>query len=244
MKLFIIRHAQSANNLLGEGLGYEDYMAQRDPEPPLTDLGFRQAALLAEHCASNNHPERKQEAERTGYAFTRIYCSPMLRTLQTSWPLSQATGLSPQIWVDLHEQGGIFKGNPHTEHGVVGYPGLTCNEIRAQFPGYQLPAEVTEQGWWFGDYEPMAGCDARAAKVAQTLRRWAPEMVEERVAVVCHGTFAESLVRALLGLPADHRSFYSHYNTAITRIDFLPDNYLILRYLNRIQHLPPELISR
>jgi 2,3-bisphosphoglycerate-dependent phosphoglycerate mutase/probable phosphoglycerate mutase len=90
----------------------------------------------------------------------------------------------------------------------------------------------------------MAGCDARAAKVAQTLRQWAEELPNERIALVSHGTFAESLVRALLGLPPDHRSFYSHYNTAITRIDFLADGYLFLRYLNRIQHLTPELISR
>jgi broad specificity phosphatase PhoE len=244
MKLFIIRHAQSANNLLGERLGYDAYMEQRNPEPPLTELGLRQAALLAEHCTSNSHPERKQEAERSGYAFTHLYCSPMLRTLQTAWPLSQVTGLKPQVWIDLHEQGGIFQGNPHSERGVVSHPGLSCRELQERFPGYTMPAEVTEQGWWFGGYEAMDGCHARAAKVAQTLRRWAGDMAAERVALICHGTFAEALIRALLALPADHRTFYSHYNTAITRIDFLQDEYLILRYLNRIQHLPPELISR
>ncbi len=244
MKLFIIRHAQSANNFLGEQLAFDDYMAQRDPEPPLTELGQRQAALVAQHLASNQHPERKQEVEATGYGLTRIYCSPMWRTLQTAWPISEATGLKPQVWIDIHEQGGIFRGNPHRAGDVVSYPGLTRQAINEQFPGYTLPGEVTDQGWWQGGYEPMAGCDARAAKVAQTLRQWAEELPNERIALVSHGTFAESLVRALLGLPPDHRSFFSHYNTAITRIDFLADGYLFLRYLNRIQHLTPELISR
>ena len=69
-------------------------------------------------------------------------------------------------------------------------------------------------------------------------------MPDERIALVSHGTFLDTLIRALLELPPDHRAYYSHYNTAITRIDFLPNGYLILRYTNRIQHLMPELITR
>jgi 2,3-bisphosphoglycerate-dependent phosphoglycerate mutase len=244
MKLFIIRHAQSANNLLGEQAAYEEYMVRRDPEPPLTELGRRQAELLARHLAGNDFPERKQEDNKSGYGLTRLYCSPMLRTLQTAWPISQHTGLKPEIWLDLHEQGGIFHGNPRNGEPIVSFPGLSRRQIEEQYPGYLVPDAISDRGWWSGGYEDMQGCYARAAKVAQTLHQWAPEMLDERIALVSHGTFAEALVRALLGLPAGHRSYYSHYNTAITRLDFLPDGYLIVRYLNRIQHLPAELISR
>ena len=243
MKLFIIRHAQSSNNKLGETVQFDDYMAQRDPEPPLTDLGHQQAALVAEHLAGDLHPERKQEGQG-GYAFTKLFCSPMLRTLQTAWPISRALGVQPEIWIDIHEQGGIFRGNPHNGDHIVGLPGVTRRQLTDQFPGYVAPTALTDNGWWFADYEDDTHCRARATRVAETLRHWAQEMPDERVALVSHGTFAADLIRALLGLPADHRASYSHYNTAITRIDFLPDGYLVLRYLNRIQHLPPHLISR
>jgi broad specificity phosphatase PhoE len=244
MKVFLIRHAQSTNNFLGETARYDDYMAQRDPEPPLTELGHRQAAQLAEHLVANDHPERKQEGQGQGYSLTKLFCSPMLRTLQTVLPISQATSLMPQIWVALHEQGGIFRGNPRNGDEITGFPGLTRRELAEQFPGYVLPHEMGDDGWWFDGYEDSAGCQRRAVQVAATLREWAPDMPDERIGLVSHGTFAENLVGALLGIPTDHRSYFNHYNTAITRIDFLPDGYLFVRYLNRIQHLPPELISR
>lgn len=244
MKVFIIRHAQSANNLLGETAQYDDYMARRDPEPPITELGQRQAVLLAEHLAGNNHPERKQEEQGRGYGLTKLFCSPMLRTLQTALPVSQATGLKPQVWVALHEQGGIFRGNPRNGSEVTGFPGLTRRQLVEQFPGYVLPKEIRDDGWWFAGYEDGAGCQQRALQVAETLREWAPDMPDDRIGLISHGTFAENLVSALLGLAPDHRSYFSHYNTAITRIDFLPDGFLIMRYLNRIQHLPLEFISR
>jgi broad specificity phosphatase PhoE len=243
MKLFLIRHAQSANNRLGDTLDYDAYMAQRDPEPPLTDLGHRQAQLVAEHLVSTQHPERKQEGH-DGYHFTRLLCSPMLRTLQTAQPISRATGLTPEVWLEIYEQGGIFSGNPRGNESIICLPGLTRREMTAQFAGYRLPDEITDQGWWTIGYEDMDGCQRRATRVAQTLREWAVERPAERLALVSHGTFLEALIRALIGLTDDHRAYFSHYNTAITRIDFLPDGYLFLRYLNRIQHLPPDLISR
>src|SRR6266508_3621381 len=110
MKVFIIRHAQSTNNLLIETTGFDEYMARRDSEPPLTELGHRQAALVAEHLASAVHPERRLEESVHGYALTKLYCSPMLRTLQTARSISEATGLQPQVWTGIHEQGGIFRG--------------------------------------------------------------------------------------------------------------------------------------
>lgn len=245
MKLFLIRHAQSLNNFLAEQVKLDEYMTQRSPEPPLTEIGFRQAELVAAHLAGNRYPEVEQEKSNAtpGYGFTRLYCSPMLRTLQTAQPISKAFGLTPQVWIDIHEHGGIFDGDP--QKGPVGqHFGLTRQEMIELFPGYELPAEVTENGWWPGGYEEMEGCYQRAQRVAEQLRAWAPTMAEERIALVAHGTFMDALIKAILGQDFASQLYYSHYNTAITRLDFTPRGFILLRYLNRTEHLPPDLITR
>lgn len=246
MKLFLIRHAQSTNNVLAEHVKMEDYMTERVPEPPLTTIGEDQAQLVADHLASADYAEALQEqaeASQVGYGFTRLYCSPMLRTLQTAQPISKALGLQPEVWIDIHEHGGIFHGDP--EKGPVEqHFGLTRQEMMTLFPGYQLPAEITEKGWWPGGYEEMEGCYQRARRVADQLRTWAPTMPTERVALVAHGTFIDALIKALLGQDFAVQLYYSHYNTAITRLDFTPRGFMLLRYLNRTEHLPPNLITR
>jgi len=245
MKLFLIRHAQSTNNYLAEQIKLEEYMAQRSPEPPLTDLGHRQAQLVADHLASDTYPESEQESseDQCGYGFTRLYCSPMLRTLQTTQPITKALGLQPQVWIDIHEHGGIFHGDP--QKGPVGECfGLTRQEMVELFPDYQLPEAITEKGWWSGGYEEMEGCYARAQRVAAEVRSWAPTMPNERIALVAHGTFIDALLKAILGQDFASQLYYSHYNTAITRLDFTPRGFLLLRYLNRTEHLTPDLITR
>ncbi len=246
MKLFLIRHAQSANNFLAETVAMGEYMERRSPEPPLTEIGERQAQLVADHLVGIDYPEAGQEqadGKQQGYGFTKLYCSPMLRTLQTAQPISKALGVQPEVWIDIHEHGGIFHGDP--EKGPVAqHFGLTRQEMMSLFPGYQLPAEITEKGWWPGGYEEMEGCYQRAQRVADQIRTWAPIMPTERVALVAHGTFIDALIKALLGQDFAVQLYYSHYNTAITRLDFTPRGFMLLRYLNRTEHLPPNLITR
>ncbi|RIK58276.1 MAG: hypothetical protein DCC57_00745 [Chloroflexi bacterium] len=251
MKLFIIRHAESANNRLALDLTYDEYMAQRSADPVITELGERQAALLAEHLACEAAPESQHEAHpghgNGGYHLTHLYCSPMLRTLQTARPVAQALGLKPQVWIEIHEHGGMFRGNPRNGEALVIHPGLTRAAIQTDYPDYDLPETITEEGWWFSPYEDMPGCNARAMRVARDLRRRAQEErtqeVESRIALISHGTFIDALIKAFFNQLPERELFYFHYNTAITRIDFMPNGTLFLRYLNRIQHLPPEMVS-
>ncbi|HXF63414.1 MAG TPA: histidine phosphatase family protein [Caldilineaceae bacterium] len=259
MRLFIIRHAESANNRLALDLTYEEYMAQRSPDPPLTERGQRQAKLLAEHLASDTIPETYHETIPTrqdgqepparygGYHITHLYCSPMLRTLQTAQPVVAALGLKPTVWVEIHEHGGMFKGNPRSGEELIIHPGLTRAAIQADFPEYELPETITEKGWWNSGYEDMPACYARAIRVARDLRRRAQEErvaeVESHIAIISHGTFVDALIKALFNQLPERQIFYHHYNTGISRIDFMPNGSLFLRYLNRVQHLPPEMIS-
>jgi 2,3-bisphosphoglycerate-dependent phosphoglycerate mutase len=69
-------------------------------------------------------------------------------------------------------------------------------------------------------------------------------MPDERIALVAHGTFLDSLIKAILKQDFAVQHYYSHYNTAITRIDFTPRGFVLLRYLNRTEHLTPDLITR
>lgn len=243
MKLYIIRHAQSVNNALAD-------QWQRVSDPDLTELGYKQAEIVADHLANGFDPEYRFGASdeettlrrRHSYNITHLYCSAMYRALLTAQPIGKALGLAPQVWVDIHEHGGIFlQSGP--DQPVTGYPGKNCAEILEQFPGYILPDEVTEEGWWNPKWgkEDWSTCHGRASRVAHHLRQRAES--DDNIAVVSHGGFIDVLLKALtFQLPARH-IFYHHYNTAITRIDFRPDATIDIRHINRYDHLPPDMLS-
>ncbi|GAB4542035.1 MAG: histidine phosphatase family protein [Anaerolineae bacterium] len=241
MQLYIIRHAQSTNNALGDP-------RDRDRDPMLTEIGERQADILAHHLGNGIELVPPSSTTHAGqgqaYQFTHLYCSPMWRSLQTAAPLGRALGLTPEVWVDIHEQGGIYLDHGDGR-GLVGYSGTTRQEIQARFPQFVLPEDITEQGWWNKGYEDWPACHQRAVRVAEKLRqraRCAPNG-HERVAIVSHGGFIDALLKALFNQSEDRAVFYYHYNTAISRIDFHQDGYLAVRYLNRVDHLPPGLVT-
>jgi len=248
MRLILIRHGQSANNLLADSHGhdYAAYMAGRSSEPPLTAIGHQQAERLAEQLAAAAQWEASVRLAWVPqeHPIHTLYVSPMLRALQTAEPIARCLGLAPQVWVDLHEHGGIFTGNPEVGD-VVGYPGLTRNEMADRFPAYVLSHDVGDDGWWRSGYEEMDFCYLRAQRVAQRLYALAEQAPEETIALVTHGTFLDNLMHALFvpGEVYDDRVHFSHLNTAVSRVDF-SDGHLALRYLNRVDHLPLALVTR
>ncbi len=152
----------------------------------------------------------------------------------------QALGLRPEIWLDLHEHGGIWLDHG-PEIGILGHGGITRSELEAEFPGYVAPAEITEAGWWQGSHEPLAAAEARAARVAETLRSWGER--DEKIAIITHGAFATLLLRALLGMPTAQPVYYHLDNASISLVRFRANNELSVRYLNRLDHLPADLIT-
>jgi 2,3-bisphosphoglycerate-dependent phosphoglycerate mutase/probable phosphoglycerate mutase len=242
MDLYLIRHAQSSNNAL-----VDDRQRVRDPE--LTELGRRQADLLAAHLAASPdfHPiypwQPLISANGHGYGITRLYTSAMRRALQTAWPIGQALGLQPEVWIDIHEHGGIWLDHG-AETGIVGYGGITRNELMRDFPGYVAPPELTDAGWWQGSFEGLPRAEARAVRVAQTLRDWGANEAkrDEKIAIISHGAFSTLLLRALLG-EASQPVFYHLDNAGIALIRFRREIEISVRYLNRLPHLPAEMIT-
>jgi broad specificity phosphatase PhoE len=235
MELVLIRHGQSTNNAL-------DKVQNRVCDPPLTELGRRQAEILAQHLAGGTSLTL-WEAEghnQHGYGITRLYCSPMWRALQTAQPIGLTLGLAPEVWVEVHEHGGIFLDYGEAG-GIVGYPGKTRAEMLAEFPNYVLPEGVTDEGWWHGGREDRSACYGRAIKVAARVREQAAG--EERIALVSHGDFLDALLKAFFNQLPGRQVYYHHFNAAITRLDFRSDGHLDVQYVNRVDHLPPDLMS-
>lgn len=246
MRLLIIRHAESSNNSIALNLDVATYMQRRSPDPVITELGVRQAQRLAEHLAGDP-PADAPPGGKGAYGITHLYCSPMLRTLQTAQPAAKVLGLRPSIWIDIHEHGGMFSGNPHTGENFKQHMGLTRMDITRDYPDYELVDAIKEDGWWKSGYEDIANCYARAIRVARELRRRAHAELEggqkSVVAIVSHGTFIDSLIKALFSQIPENRYFYFHNNTAITCIDFAHHDIVYLRYQNRTSHLPLDMIS-
>jgi len=223
--LYLIRHAQSYNNAL-------DDVRLRVCDPPLTELGHRQAEILAQYLSGQQLCGNGQHL--------RLVCSPMLRALQTARYLQQALGVTPEVWVDIHEHGGIYLDN--WEQGSrFGCPGMTRSQILEQFPDYRLPAEITEQGWWQGGFEELWACQARAIKVANALRQ--PVTGDVCLIVMSHATFLSCLLKALYNLLPGEQMWFSHRNTGISHLHVDGECRLSTRYLNQIGHLPPGLVT-
>lgn len=242
MFLYIIRHGQSSNNALG------DSRRNRVCDPTLTELGFRQAELVGAHLCSgvNRDPGKPFDLEAAGarnprgHGITALYASPMLRALQTAELIGSIGGLTPCVHMDIHEVGGIYldHGEPR---GIVGYPGLTRGEVRARFPGFELADGLGENGWWNKGLESRKDAFLRASRVAGSLRDRSAGT--ERIAMVTHAGFSNLLVGALLGLPYDESDPFHFSNTGVSLIRFRADGEVSLRYVNRVEFLPPELVT-
>lgn len=223
MELYLIRHGQSTNN---EG------KLPRIADPPLTDIGVKQARWVGESL--------KDEG------ITRLYCSPMLRTLQTAQMVSDSLGLPPHVFVGLHEWGGISEARG--DGTAVQLPGLNRAGMREVCPDVVLPDDVTDQGWWFnegfaGDIEGMCQLSHENGLAFIAHLEGHHGNTDERVAAVSHGGSGGSLMSAFFGLPPDAGySRFTQNNTGVSKLSFTSERRQ-LQCLNRISHLPPEAVT-
>ena len=200
MYLYVMRHAQSANNALAvPSLGNPD----RSSDPSLTEKGFAQAEPLGAFAASafglGGDAIAKPE-----HAIARLFSSPMRRCMLTATPVARALKIPIRVRGDIHEHGGCFDGSKDVDGGVVGLTGMTKAQLEAEFPGCVVPDELAN-GWW----SPERGCETvaqaleRVKGVADWLWReakaWKPE--DGAIAIVAHGMFIDILCKTLMGVP-------------------------------------------
>jgi 2,3-bisphosphoglycerate-dependent phosphoglycerate mutase len=249
MQLYIIRHAQSENNLLWERTNSSN---GRLPDPALTDLGHQQARLVADFLARPTGdtpadvpaPERDN---RDGFGLTHLYCSLMERAVLTGTYIAQATGLPLVGLMDIHEWGGIYHID-EANNKRIGLPGPNRDYFASRFPHLVLPESLNHEGWWNRDPEPGEERPLRARRFWKfLLKQHGP--TNDRVAIVSHGGFMQTLLETLLnrsapdimlGLPAN--VWFVTNNVAVSRFDFEADHFRI-GYLNRVDFLSDELIT-
>ncbi len=232
MRLLLIRHAQSTNNLLFAETGGT---AGRSHDPPLTELGRQQARALAEFART----------DPTLQAVTHLYCSLTTRAVQTAAPLAPALGLKVQGLPHAHETGGLFL---RDESGVgYGVPGKAHTELLTENPHLLWPAGLNAAEAWAGGFEPEDDETIFMARAGQVLADLtALHGGDELIALVTHGNFTQYLLRSLVGHGA---AYFRVYNTATTLITLpAPDAPAgwgpLVEWVNRFDHLGAAEVSQ
>jgi len=247
MQLYLIRHAQSANNHAYATGG------ERQPDPPLTELGHRQARALADYLRQRPASDRSSYAEshgRGGIVLTHLYTSLMLRAVTTAAYIAEATGLPLRAWTEIHEVGGLHGIAPETGE-VIGVPGPGRAYFAAEHPALILPDTLTDAGWWNRDKEPREEWQPRAEAVWRELL--ARHGGDDRVALVTHGGFFRRLFAALVGADTDQPPpfgltgwWVATNNAAISHIEIDEEDdqrWASVHYINKVDHLSDDLLS-
>lgn len=166
-----MRHGQSEANA-----GLTDFL-----DSSLTPLGVEQAKRTARRLA--------------GAALTKVYVSPLRRTLQTIAPTCAETGLKAEVYADICE---YFNA---VWPGYKTFPGLSPAQIQEQFPfaffGHTFPCGET---WWPQELENDALMSARAVRVRDALLGLYAD-TDEHVLIVSHAETVGRLTEAFLHVP-------------------------------------------
>ena len=165
--LLLIRHAQSENNALGDEF--------RVPDPDITELGIAQSKKLAFWVAK--------------LVPTVVYCSPFLRSLETTRWIAEQIGAVPIVRQDIYEQGGCHSG--YQPGRRIAQLGMNRETLSRQYVGWQLDERIHDKGWYDLDhYETTDEARKRALRV----RKWYESesglhSSRDRVAMVIHADF-------------------------------------------------------
>ncbi len=249
MQLYLIRHGQSTNNARWET--QDGAAASLSSDPTLTQKGVRQAELAADFLAYSKPGEEdfwRDPQNRRGFGLTHIYCSLMKRAIHTGSIIANRLNLALMGLPEVHEVGGIFLESVVNDVVELSWEhGVDQEFLSTYYPQLKLAQPIDSKGWWRGGKED----NNLVLKRAQGVLNWIKEHhlgSDDRVAIVTHGGFSNSLLRVMLKISLDepdnrkldYRMIYN--NCAISRFDFVDDRILMV-YHNRADFLTDDLIT-
>lgn len=220
-KVLLIRHAQSENNAKPE--------SQRVCDPGITEMGWQQAGHTAQALLSHN--------------IRRLYCSPFLRSIETTQPIAKAKQLVPIIRADLFEEGGCYSG--HLPGEKKGEAGMGSDELQRRFPGWQIDSRIRSDGWWGQDYESTEAAMQRAERVRCWIESEVVTDCESLDVFVIHADFKYHLLNSIFGVDFSDQ-LNSHvgplFNTSLTLLEIRSSSWKLIS-LNSVLHLPAEKLT-
>ncbi|MFT5111647.1 MAG: 2,3-bisphosphoglycerate-dependent phosphoglycerate mutase [Parasphingorhabdus sp.] len=246
MRLYLIRHGESENNVLYQG---SENTPGRKPDPTLSDKGHSQARLLGEHLVTpGNEPMQHPYHSGNDYdhGIKTLYCSLMLRSILTAGYVAKTCNLKAEALLDVFERKGLYEVNESgAETGIAG-PGR--DYFSEHFPELILPQSLTTDGWYNRTVESDTEFVARVESSLENLLQQHGNS-NDHIALVAHGDYVDQFINAIMQINR-HKENYAgaweanwvSHNTAITRVDFA-DRYCSVIYSNRTEHLPAELIT-
>lgn len=242
LQLYFIRHGQSTNNAFWERSDRDNYLEGRETDPDLTEIGKKQAEVVAEFLAQPYNPEKSDPQNRNGFGLTHLYCSLMIRAVKTGQSIAKKTGLPLVAMTDVHEMGGMFDARMIDGEPVfIGKPGPGRSYFAEHFPDLIIPEDLPETGWWNREKEPREKYSDRAHRViAHILEEHQGK--DQRVGIVMHGGIFARILTALFDVQAEKYWFLMN-NCAISRVDFEEDGHVLLSYMNKVDHLPDHLLT-
>lgn len=249
MQLYFIRHGQSINNAKWDSGDPSEY--NRHADPVLTEVGKKQA-LYAAKFLSRSQPQTEMRwidpQNACGFGLTHLYCSLMERAVQTGSIISKQLGVPLEGFVDLHEVGGIYLKEPAGDKDLIRIlHGHNRQYFQKSYPDLNLPTSLDGSGWWQGGIEPPENRFDRARRIIDFfLQKHAG--TQDKIGVIIHGGIYTYIFRLLFNIATDNPGDLDLpfriiiNNCSISRYDFNDEGFMLL-YHNRVDFLPPELIT-
>lgn len=183
-ELLFVRHGEQA---------YRENMPLREAvDPPLSDLGEKQAAAVGDRLSTHE--------------IDAVYASPYQRAHHTGMAIAEPHGHEPVVLDDLRE---VDLWSKLPQDGGL-RDALEVDELRSIFRAVQ-----EERSW--DAYPYGEGSESFRTRVRRGIDRIVAEHVGERVVVACHGGVIATVLAMIMESPRDYGVAVHHSSITTVR---------------------------